>query len=92
MTWERVDAGMAQAEALAERLAADERFALWGPPVTGVVVFKPTNGAARAVRDNLRDAWVSLTDIDGEPWLRAVAANPSADPEWVYQRLTEAIG
>ena len=35
-------------------------------------------------------AWVSLTQIDNETWLRSVAANPGADPEFVFQQVLEA--
>jgi len=88
---ERIDEGMAKAEQLAALVDADPRFELWGPPTTGVVVWRPTALSAADVRARLVDAWVSLTDIDGELWLRSVAANPSADPTHVFERVVAAL-
>lgn len=87
----RIEADVARAEHLAARVRADDRFELWGPNRTGVVVWRPRGGDARALRDRLRDAWVSLTDIDGEVWLRSVAANQSADPDQVIERAIAAL-
>lgn len=87
----RIDAGMAKAAQLADLVVTDPRFELWGTPSTGVVVWRPTNAHAADVRARLNDAWVSLTDVDGEIWLRSVAANPSADPAHVFARVIAAL-
>ncbi|MBT6277101.1 MAG: aspartate aminotransferase family protein [Chromatiales bacterium] len=86
-----IEDGMDMAVTFAGLIDADDRFELWGPPTTGIVVWRPRHIGPGALRDRLQDAWVSLTDIDGEVWLRCVAANPSADPEWVMQRVIAAL-
>ncbi len=88
---ERIESGMAVAGSLAQKVSADPRFELWAPPTSGVVVWRPSNAQPAAVRDRLQDAWVSLTDIDGEIWLRSVAANTSADPDYVFDRVSVAL-
>jgi len=88
---ERIETGMAAAATFARLVEDGSRFELWGPPETGVVVWRPRTVSAAALRERLRGAWVSVTDIDGEVWLRAVAANPSADPRYVYERAVAAL-
>ena len=82
---------MQQAEVLAAKIQSDARFELWGTPTTGVVVWRPRHLPAGVVRDQLNDAWVSLTDIDGEVWLRSVAANLSADASLVFAKVCAAL-
>ncbi len=88
---QRIESDMAKADQLADLIAADDRFELWGPNRSGVVVWRPKRATAVEVRARLRDAWVSLTDIDGEFWLRSVTANPSADPAHVFERVVAAL-
>ncbi len=88
---ERIEADVAKANRLAHLIGADNRFDLWGPPHSAVVVWRPKAAPAAEVRSRLRDAWVSLTEIDGELWLRSVAANPSADPEYVLAQVIAAL-
>ena len=64
---------------------------LWGEPTTGVVVWRPKDSDAARLRGRLLDAWVSLTELDGEVWLRSVAANPSANVEHVWNRVVTAL-
>ncbi|NKC15072.1 MAG: aspartate aminotransferase family protein [Gammaproteobacteria bacterium] len=87
----RIGAGMEMARAFADRLRAEPRIQVWGEPVTGVVVWRPRDVPSTHLRDRLEDAWVSLTDIDGEVWLRCVAANTSADLDWVMDRIRAAL-
>jgi len=88
---ESIDAGMAKAAQLAALVDADPRFGLWGMPTAGVVVWRPTQVCATQVRERLSDAWVSLTDLEGDIWLRSVAANPSADSAFVFAGVVEAL-
>ena len=60
-------------------------------PATGIVVWRPVAQPAAAARARITDAWVSLTDIDGETWLRSVAANPSANAGLVMAQVTAAL-
>lgn len=88
---ERIEADMANAQHLADLISADDRFETWGPNRSGVIVWRPRDKDVRRVRDSLTDAWVSLVDIDGGDWLRSVAANPSADPRHVFNRVCVAL-
>jgi L-2,4-diaminobutyrate decarboxylase len=97
----RIEGDLEKAQALCQLVSQDERFELWtgagcgstgaGAGATGVVVWRPRDVPAAEVRDRLRGAWVSLTDIDGERWLRCVSANPSADPELVFAAVVAAL-
>jgi L-2,4-diaminobutyrate decarboxylase len=64
-------------------------------PPLGIVVWRPKPAAAgptaAEAQAALEGAWVSVSDIDGEPWFRCVAANPHADPEWVFERVAAAV-
>jgi L-2,4-diaminobutyrate decarboxylase len=88
----RIDAEMVRARQLGELVAGTDAFTLWGPPSAGIVVWRPRHDDPRAVRDRMRNAFVSLTEIDGEQWFRSVAANPNADPHLVLSAATEALG
>ena len=92
---QRLEADVAKVEALAALVAADDRFELWGGRRSscGVLAWRPRPQVAEAadVRRRMRGAWVSLTVIDGETWLRSVAANPSADPELVFRAVAAAV-
>lgn len=88
---QRIERDIDKAHRLAELVNADRRFELWGPASTGIVVWRPRQQDARVVRRSLTDAWVSLIDIDGEIWFRCVAANSSADPQHVFDRVAAAL-
>ena len=87
----RLESDAAKAQTLAELVAADSRFELWGAPTAGVVVWRPRGVPAAEVRARLFGAWVSLTAIDGEIWFRSVAANPAAEPRRVFAQVQEAV-
>lgn len=86
----RIDADMALARRLADRIVAEPSLELFAPPVTGVVVWRVRDADTARVRDSMRDAWVSTTTIDDEVWLRSVAANPLADPDLVVDAVLAA--
>ena len=88
---QRIEHDLGKARQLAGLVDADRRFELWGPGDTGVVVWRPRHQDTRSVHQSLTDAWVSLIDIDGEVWLRSVAANSSADPKHVFDRVIAAL-
>nr|WP_274637046.1 pyridoxal-dependent decarboxylase [Microbacterium bovistercoris] len=83
----RIDADMALAQRLAERVASEPALELFAPPETGVVVWRPRGVDVAAVRDRMTDAWVSTATIGDVTWLRSVAANPLADPD----RIVDAV-
>lgn len=85
-----IDSGMATAGALADAITA-AGFTVWRPPVAGVVNWRVPGVSVDDVQDRLQGAWMSRTDIAGEPWLRSVAANPMADPQIVVAADKSAI-
>ncbi|MDP6708414.1 MAG: pyridoxal-dependent decarboxylase [Alphaproteobacteria bacterium] len=75
----RIELCMANAVALAEAVEGSPEFELFAPPESGVVVFRPHAGDVAAMAARLPPTTVSTTAIDGETWLRSVAANPNVD-------------
>ena len=59
-------------------------------PGTGVIAWRHTGVPSRVIQRNLVDAFVSVTVIDDEDWLRSVAANPLADPDQVIAAVVAA--
>jgi L-2,4-diaminobutyrate decarboxylase len=88
---QRIESDMTKADQLAGLIESDPRFLLWGPNQTGVVVWRPVDAAASDVRNRLENGWVSLTEVDGQTWFRSVAANPSADPNYLFDQVSAAL-
>lgn len=88
----RLDHCMELADALAGRVAVTPELELWGQPATGVVVWRPRGRDPYAVRDGLDQAFVSVTEVAGQAWLRSVAVNPDADPQLVVDEVLAAAG
>ena len=88
---ERIERCMALTDALADRLETDGRVRLKERPRTGVVNWRPREARrTEEVIAALRPT-ASRTAIDGEPWVRQVAANPHADLEVVWARIDAAL-
>lgn len=86
-----IEADMARAAQLTRLIAADPDFELWAPPTTGVVLWRPRAADPVDVRAHLADAWVSLTNVDGQHWWRSVAVNPHADPTALLSAARAAL-
>lgn len=89
---ERIDSCMNNAVILSQALSEDANWHLFTSPETGVVVFRPSVGQCEDVITNSPRGLVSTTLINGEQWLRAVAANPNADIQRVLNSLNKALG
>jgi len=87
----RIERCMELAAELARLVEGHDDLELFAPPTTGVVLWRPRDADARAVRARLRRAYVSLAEVAGETWLRSVAANPLADPQLVVDEMRAAI-
>jgi len=87
---QRLDRLMAVAETLADTVAASSTLELWGQPQSGVTVFRPRRGSPAALLQALPPGTFSTCVLAGEPWLRAVAANPSVDIERLCAEVLEA--
>ena len=86
----RLDACMAIADKLAERLGAAPGIELKQWPETGVINWRPSNGSVDSALGRLSGV-SSRTEIGGEPWLRQVAANPHANVAEIWARLERAF-
>jgi len=91
-TW--VDHGMSLATELSERIEAHPDLEQRNPPGpgTGVVLWRHKRTDSRTLQANLDGAFVSIVAIEGEDWLRSVAANPRAEPERVVAAVLAAAG
>ncbi|MEL6574287.1 MAG: pyridoxal-dependent decarboxylase [Pseudomonadota bacterium] len=86
----RLEKCVADAEALADRIAADPRLELRQPPATGVLNWRPHGGDAGALAERLRGTSSTLQTAH-TLWLRQVAANPAARVDAVWARIEAAL-
>lgn len=87
----RIEHCMEIAGMLAQRLSEDARAELKQAPDTAVLTWRPRTRDAIAVLQRLGPT-ASKTAIDGQTWLRHVAANPGADLELIWARIDAALG
>jgi glutamate/tyrosine decarboxylase-like PLP-dependent enzyme len=87
---ERIHRCMSLAGELARRLDDDVRAELKGVPTTGVVNWRPVQGGIDSLIRDLKGV-SSTVEIDGDVWMRNVAANPHARTEAIWERLSGAL-
>lgn len=88
---EMLDHSMALADQLHELVDSSDDFTARSTPHTGVLCWRHNTISPADITARLSDnAFISTTTIDGEQWLRSVAANPLADPALVYHAAREA--
>lgn len=87
----RIEAGMELAEALAERLEADPRASLLQRPETGVLTWRPKDLARTETLIAALGRTASRTVIDGDLWVRQVAANMHADLDTIWSKIDDAL-
>lgn len=87
---ELIELTMDAADRLAALIGDEPALELWGEPASGIVVWRPVGADPDAARARLTDAWVSVSTLEGERWLRSVAANPWADPDLVVRAVLAA--
>jgi L-2,4-diaminobutyrate decarboxylase len=86
-----LDQSMELADWLHDLAEASDDFVVRSRPHTGVLCWRHRTVAPDAIKQHLTDdAFISTTTVDGEPWLRSVAANPLANPEYVFQAARQA--
>jgi len=88
---ERVERCMTLAEHLAALVARDDRFELHSQPTTGVVAWRPRCTQPADVQARMSGAFASLTQLDGEMWLRSVCVNPHGDVERLVDAAVQAL-
>ena len=88
----RIDRTMETADGLWQRLNDHPAVELYGPQVSGVVLWRPNDSrSAQTVQEALPPGLASLTRVDGKDWLRHVAVNPNADLEVIWAAIEKAL-
>ncbi|MFW2382245.1 MAG: pyridoxal phosphate-dependent decarboxylase family protein [Acidimicrobiales bacterium] len=80
-----IDQSMALADRLHTLVVAHPELEARSTPLSGVLNWRRTDQTI----PELDDVFVSTTVIDGQTWLRSVAANPMADPELVVSAVVD---
>ena len=89
---ERIDRAMGLAEDLRQRLDSHPGAVLFGPNVSGVLLWRPASEvSAPDFLARLPAGSTSVTRIDGVDWLRNVAANPCADIDLLWAGIERAL-
>jgi L-2,4-diaminobutyrate decarboxylase len=86
-----IDNSMTLADELAALVMAHADLELRSAPNCGVVCWRHKSVSIDDIKRHLPDdVMVSSTTINGEPWLRSVAANPNANPAKVVAGVLQA--
>jgi L-2,4-diaminobutyrate decarboxylase len=86
-----IDNSMTLADELAAIVMAHADLELRSAPNSGVLCWRHKSVSVDDIKWHLPDdVMVSSTTINGEPWLRSVAANPNANPAKVVAGVLQA--
>jgi len=88
---DRIDHAMSMASILATELSKEDNISLWAMPETGVTVFRPLTMSTEEFYQCLPEGMFSNCVLDGEKWVRSVAANPLADIDKIILAVQEAV-
>ena len=88
---DRIDHAMSMASILATELSKEDNISLWAIPETGVTVFRPLTMSTEEFYQCLPEGMFSNCVLDGEKWVRSVAANPLADIDKIILAVQEAV-
>jgi len=86
-----IDHSMSMAGVLASALSKEANICLWAFPETGVTVFRPLTLSTDELYQCLPDQMFSNSVLDGEKWIRSVAANPLADIDKIIAAVQGAV-
>ncbi len=87
---QRLDRLMEVADALADAIESSDHLELWNRPQSAVNVFRPTNQQSDAFIQAAPAGMLSKCVLEGETWVRSVAANPSVDVDLVIESVLAA--
>lgn len=89
---ERIEHAMALADDLHARLSALEDIELFGPNISGVLLWRDRRRESVAdLLALLPPGTASKTSVAGHDWIRQVAANPNADIDAIFTCITNAL-
>jgi glutamate/tyrosine decarboxylase-like PLP-dependent enzyme len=83
----RLEHLMTVADTLADAIDASDHLELWNRPQSAINVFRPIGTTADAFVGKLPAGMVSTCVLNGETWVRSVAANPSVDADRVVDSI-----
>ena len=89
---QRLDKLMALAGHLADAIEQSDDLVLWAKPQTAINVFRPARATTAAFIKAVPAGLFSTCTLDGETWVRSVAANPSANLHLILQNIRAACG
>ena len=89
----RVEHCLDQAALVAEWVSAQPKLRLLCEPVSGVVVWRAERGEMDTLNllDRLQTGVASRLTLNGETWVRQVAANPLLDSQSVINAIEQAL-
>jgi len=87
---QRLDRLMQVGDSLADAIEKSDRLELWGRPQTAINLFRPVYSSAVAFVQALPPGMLSTCVLDGQTWVRSVAANPSVDLDLVVASILAA--
>ena len=87
---DRLNDAMSMAQLLATELSKEPNICLWAMPETGVTVFRPVNMSVEEFQQCLPGGMFSSCILNGEKWVRSVAANPMADIDKILEYVRHA--
>ena len=89
----RVEHCLDQAALVADWVSAQPKLRLLCEPVSGVVVWKAKGGDTDTLHllDRLQTGAASRLTLNGETWVRQVAANPLLDSQSVINAIEQAL-
>jgi glutamate/tyrosine decarboxylase-like PLP-dependent enzyme len=88
---EYIDHAMSMADMLAAEMSKEDGICLWAMPKSGVTVFRPLTLSTDELYKCLPDQMFSNSVLDGEKWIRSVAANPLADIDKIIAAVQGAV-
>ena len=87
----RIDRCMAHLQEFARHITEQGSIDLFASPVTGVLAWRSSRVPTERLLEVLPAGSTSVTSIQGEKWLRNVAANPNADPLALAEQVRAAL-
>ena len=88
---QRIEQTMFMSHTLAEALQQEKDIILLAMPTTGITLFRPTNINTEQLYQRLPAGMLSTCIVEGEHWLRSVAANPMADMDKIIDAIRKAL-
>ena len=87
----RIERCLTHMQEFARHITEQGGVELFAAPVTGVLAWRASRVPTERLQEALPAGSTSFTTIQGEKWLRNVAANPNADPLALAEQVRAAV-